>query len=116
MPNAPQLRANAEKSGLWRVVCQTSHSPARCYLLILPSWPLLSSTWVMFMPYRTAVVTSAMYCANPPSPVPATGRVLGRVLREAAVACGRDRGAFGCGGPGADSGRVAEADRAQVAG
>ena len=36
-PKAPQLRANAEKSGLCSVVCQTSHSPARCSLAILPS-------------------------------------------------------------------------------
>ena len=45
-PRAPQLRANAEKSELCRLVCQTSHSPARCSLAI---WRLVSSTCVMSM-------------------------------------------------------------------
>ena len=69
MPLAPHSSANAAKSGLWSDVCQTSYSTARCSFEILPSSWLSMSTWVMFIPYFTAVVSSMAYCPKPPSPL-----------------------------------------------
>ena len=72
MPTAPQSRAYSAKSGLTSEVCHTAYAPASCSLLILPSTPLSSSTCLTGIPYLTAVVSSARYWPNPPSPVTAT--------------------------------------------
>ena len=98
MPSAPQSSAYLEKSGLCSSVCQTSHSPARCSLLILP---------------ELAVVE---HDVRDPHPVPDRREDLGHVLREAAVARDRDHGALAAGRrPCADRRRVGEADRAEQA-
>ena len=103
-PSAPQSSAYSAKLGFVNDVSQTCHSPARCSLLIFPSSWLFKRTWVMFMPYFTAVVTSAMYCPNPPSPeIDTTGRP-----ENARVLLGRRR-------PGTECRRECEADRAEIA-
>ena len=70
-------------------VCHTFHSPSRCSLETLPSSPLFSSTWVMSMPYLTAVVISARYWPNPPSPL--TDTTLRRVAAQAPIAEGKPK-------------------------
>ena len=58
---------------------------------ILPSWQLFSSTCVMFMPYFTAVVSSARYWPNPPSPRDADDRSFGSAAAHAPIAAGNPK-------------------------
>ena len=99
MPVAPHSRAYAAKSGLTSEVCQTGKSSARCSLLILPSACVVEQHVLD----RDAVLDR--------------GGQLGGVLAEAAVAGDRDdRPGRRRAGPRPERGRVAEADRAEVAG
>ena len=56
---AAAIARESAKFGSWSEVCQTFQFPASCSALILPSWLLFSRTWVMFMPYLTAVKRSS---------------------------------------------------------
>ena len=96
MPFAPQTSARSAKSGLCSEVCHTSRSAARCSLLILPSSALFMTTWVMSMPYFTAVVSSIAYWPKPPSPeIDTTGRPANagcdRVAAQHPIAAGNEK-------------------------
>ena len=59
--------------------------------MIFPSEWLSSSTWVIGMPYFTAVVISARYCPNPPSPVTASTCRASPTAAHAPIAAGKPK-------------------------